>query len=283
MIFETKIILTMKKTIFIISALCLAFALQAQNLTILHTNDTHSHIDPLRSGANTGTGGVIERAAYIDSVRAADGKKNVLLLDAGDFSQGSPYFTILKGDVEIDIINAMKYDAICLGNHEFDNGIEELSRRLSNLDCPAVCANYEFTGCSLSDLVRPYVIVRRGGLKIGIIGLLTDLTRVVDRDIAERIKYLEPAEVANKYAAYLKNEKKCDLIICLTHLGFTAESYTDQELAAQTRNVDLIVGGHSHTFLTSLHEVKDLDGKPVTIVTDGCWGQYVGNLKISEK
>ncbi len=271
----------MRKTAFILFIL-LAFplALPAQRLTILHTNDTHSHIDPVRSGADAGLGGVIERAAYIDSVRAADGKRNVLLVDAGDFSQGSSYFTMLKGDVEIDLMNAMGYDVTALGNHEFDNGLEELSRRLGNLDCPAVCANYEFYGSDLSREVKPWVIIRRGGLKIGVIGLLTDVSKVVEKHIADKIKYLDPVEVVGRYADYLKNVRKCDLVMCLSHLGYDSGEDSDINLAARTRNVDLIVGGHSHTFLESSVEVENLDGKPVTIVTDGCWGLYVGNLKV---
>ncbi len=271
----------MRKTALILSIfVIMPLALQAQRLTILHTNDTHSHIDPVRSGAEAGLGGVIERAAYIDSVRAADGKRNVLLVDAGDFSQGSSYFTILKGDVEVDLMNAMGYDVTALGNHEFDNGLEELSRRLGNLDCPAVCANYEFYGSDLAGKVHPYVIIRRGGLKIGVIGLLTDVSRVVEKHIADKIKYLDPAEVTNRYADYLKNRKKCDLVMCLSHLGYDSGRDSDVSLASRTRNVDLIVGGHSHTFLENAVEVDNLDGRPVTIVTDGCWGLYVGNLKV---
>ena len=258
-------------------------ALQAQRLTILHTNDTHSHIDPVRSGTEAGLGGVIERAAYIDSVRAADGKRNVLLVDAGDFSQGSSYFTILKGDVEVDLMNAMGYDVTALGNHEFDNGLEELSRRLGNLDCPAVCANYEFYGSDLADIVRPYAVIRRGGLKIGVIGLLTDVTKVVEKYIADRITYLDPVEVTNRYAAYLKDVKKCDIVMCLSHLGYDGSHDSDVELARRIRNVDLIIGGHSHTFLESSVQVEDLDGRPVTVVTDGCWGLYIGNLKVDVK
>lgn len=270
----------MKRALIILMLLSAPLLAGAQRLTILHTNDTHSHIDPVRSGPQKGLGGVIERAAYVDSVRNADGKRNVLLLDAGDFSQGSSYFTILGGDLEVDVINAMKYDAVCLGNHEFDNGLEELSRRVSNLGCPVLCANYEFTDPMLKDKVKPYTVIRRGGLKIGIIGLLTDLSSVVDRAVADRMRYLDPAEVTNRYAEYLKKDKKCDLVICLTHLGYEGESYTDPELASQTRNVDYIIGGHSHTFLENAVEVDNLDGIPVPIVTDGCWGLYVGNLKI---
>lgn len=255
--------------------LCVA-AVCAQDLTILHTNDTHSHIDPIRGGAYDGTAGVIERAAYIDSVRNAVGRRNLLLLDAGDFSQGSSYFTLLKGDLEVKLMNAMKYDVATLGNHEFDNGLEELERRLGMAKFEVVCANYDFSGCGVGRYVKPYTIVRRGGMKIGIIGLLTDVMSVVDRGIADKMKYIEPVGVTNRYAEYLKEEKGCDLVICLTHIGFT----DDVELASNVRNVDIIVGGHSHTDLKSPEIVRDLDGKEVMIVTDECWGFTVGNLEI---
>ena len=169
----------MKKTIIVILAAFAALSLDAQNLTILHLNDTHSHVDPERSGEYKGLGGVVEQAAYIDSVRKADGKRNVLLLHAGDFSQGTSYFTELGGDIEIDLLNAAGYDVVTLGNHEFDNGSAELARRLKSLDAEVVCANYDFTGTPLEGLVKPYTIVRRAGLKIGVIGLLTDISRVV--------------------------------------------------------------------------------------------------------
>lgn len=272
----------MKRTaLTVILLMTVAFCLNAQRLTIIHTNDTHSHIDPLRSGADAGLGGVIERAAYIDSVRRADGRRHTLLVDAGDFSQGSSYFTMMHGDLEIDLLNAMRYDVVCLGNHEFDNGLEELSRRLRDLRCPAVCANYAFCGSDLSQQVKPYAIVRRGGYKIGVIGLLTDLTRVVERHIADRIQYLDPIEVTNRYAHYLKNVKHCDLVICLSHLGYEKSAFTDIDLVEGTRNVDIVIGGHSHTFLETEKVHNNIDGMPVTVVTDGCWGLYVGNLKIS--
>lgn len=271
----------MKRVVTMLAAMVFAAGMYAQQLTILHTNDTHSHIDPVRSGAEAGLGGVIERAAYVDSVRNADGRRNVLLVDAGDFSQGTSYFTLMHGDVEVDVMNAMKYDIACLGNHEFDNGLEELARRLADLDCPVVCANYEFNSPALGRLVSPCAIIRRAGLKIGFIGLLTDLTRVVDRPIADRITYLDPIEVTNRYAAWLKEKKHCDLVICLSHLGYEKEPFTDRDLVAATRNVDIVIGGHSHTFLETEKIHENIDGEPVLIVTDGCWGLYVGNLKIS--
>ena len=270
----------MRRLIITLAVVLLSVGAFAQELTILHLNDTHSHIDPERSGKHAGKGGVIEQALYIDEVRAEKGKKNVLLLHAGDFSQGSSYFTELNGDLEIDVLNACRYDAVCLGNHEFDNGIEELARRLGNLKVPVVCANYDFSATPLAEYVRPYVILKKAGLKIGIIGLLTDLSEVVNSDIAAQLKYQYPVDVTNRYARYLKEEKDCDLVICLTHLGFEDESYTDVMMAPLTRNVDIIVGGHSHTKLKAEARVKNLDGKDVVIVTDWKWGLKVGKLSV---
>lgn len=262
----------------ILAASVLGFS---QDLVILHVNDTHSHEEPLRDGGTQGgMGGVIERAAYVDSVRTAVGKKNVLLLHAGDFSQGTSYFTELGGDIEIDLINAMKYDVVTLGNHEFDNGIDELARRLGNLKCPVVCANYDFSELVLGKYVKPYTIVRKGGMKIGVIGLLTDVTRVVQKSIADKMKRFDDIEVANKWADYLKNEEHCDMVIALTHIGFDSVGMNDPALVAGTRNIDLVVGGHSHTFLTDAEYRDNLDGRPVPIVQDGCWGLFVGQVDV---
>lgn len=269
----------MRRIYMMILAAAMSFAATAQDLTILHMNDTHSHIDPERSGRDAGMGGVIEQAAYIDSVRCAAGKRNVLLLHAGDFGQGSSYFTELNGNVEIDVINAMQYDAVTLGNHEFDNGMEELARRVRNLEVPVVCANYDFTGSPLEGLVQPYVVVKKAGKRIGIIGVLTDVRTVVAREIADMLTYQKPVDVVNKYAAYLKEQKKCDLVVILSHLGYDHRD-SDCELATMVRNVDIIVGGHSHTKLDDLTRVKDLDGKDVIILSDWKWGLTVGNLSI---
>lgn len=251
-----------------------------RRLTIIHVNDTHSHLEPERSGAFIGRGGAIERAAYRDSVVKADGKRNVLFLHAGDFSQGTSYFSTFGGDIEIDILNAMGYDCVTLGNHEFDNGVDELARRLSNLKCHVVCANYDFSGLKLSEYVRPYAILKKAGMKIGIIGLMPNITKLVAKSVSEKITSFDNAEVVNKWADYLKNEKKCDLVIVLSHIGFAGEEYVDPYLVSQTRNVDLVVGGHSHTYLDEVYYGKNLDGQPVPIVQDGEWGLNVGNMKI---
>ncbi len=255
----------------------LTFSLDAQELTIIHFNDTHSHLEPERVGEYKGMGGVIERAAYVDSIRTVKGKRNVLLLHAGDFSQGSSYFTQLNGDVEVALLNAVKYDATSLGNHEFDNGLQELGRRVANIKCPVLCANYDFSDYIRSRNFKPYTIIRRAGLKIGIIGLLTPLDKVVDSSISKGLEFLEPAAVVNRLARYLKEKRHCDMVICLSHLGYGA----DKKLAAATRNVDLIVGGHSHTFLSEIKYVEDLDGKRVPIVQNGCWGVRGAELTVT--
>ena len=264
----------MKKHWFILTLVALALCAcrtPESRLVILHVNDTHSHFDPLRDG----TGGVIERAAYVDSVRARRGARNVLLLHAGDFSQGTSYFTILNGDLEISVINAMGYDCVTLGNHEFDNGLEELARRLQSLQCPVVCANYDFTPFEAGKYITPYTIVRKAGLNIGIVGLLCDVSSVVSRETADRMPRLgTDAEVANKWARYLKEEALCDKVILLTHIGHEE----DKARAAEVRNVDLIVGGHSQTFLEEPAICTDADGKPLPVITDGCWGLEMGEF-----
>lgn len=254
-----------------------------RELVIIHTNDTHSHIEPLKSGQSAGLGGVIERAAFIDSVRTVDGRKNVLFLHAGDFNQGTSYYTILKGELEVNLVNAFGYDAIALGNHEFDNGIEDLTKRVKRIKCPVLCANYDFSSFELGKYVKPYTIVKRGGLKIGIIGVLTDISRVVSGDIASRLPKYDDAEVVNKWAKFLKYKKKCDLVIALTHIGQEGELLTDSKLVNMTDNIDIVVGGHSHTFLKSILYEKNLSGKETPIVTDGCWGLYMGQLDIYRK
>lgn len=266
----------MRRVMIILCTALFALSAGAQNLTVIHINDTHSHIDPQRSGEYIGRGGVIEQAAYIDSVRCADGRRNVLLLHAGDYGQGTSYFTEMGGNIEIDVMNAFRFDASCLGNHEFDNGIDELARRLKNLRNDVVCANYDFSGTVLEDLVQPYTIVRKAGKKIGIIGLLTDVSSVVDSEIAKVLQYQDPVKVVNKYAEYLREEKGCDMVICLSHLGYTE----DKELAASTVNVDLIVGGHSHTLLHKKQIVKNPEGDDVVVVQNWKWGLNLGHLSV---
>ena len=271
----------MKKRL-IIAAMLLPFACYAQKLVILHTNDTHSHLEVNREN---GHGGIIERAAYIESVRAEEGAGNVLLLDAGDISQGTPYFTLAKGKFEDAAIIAMGYDCLTIGNHEFDNGVDALADRYSRYPMPVVCANLDLKGSSLEKYVRPWTIIERGGLKIGIIGLSPHLKGVVEASKC-KLTNLDAFEVVNKYAKRLKKVHRCDLVIVLSHMGFGAEERhsafeCDINIAAKTRNVDIIVGGHSHTKLAAEVYVENPDGKKVLVVQDFCHGESVGRIDIN--
>lgn len=254
---------------------------EVHHLTILHVNDTHSHMEPERSGEFAGMGGILERAAYVDSVRKADGPGNVLLLHAGDYSQGSSYFSEFGIPFMVSAINAMGYDAISLGNHEFDNGIEALGEALSGCEVPVVCCNYDFSPFEAGKYIQPYVIVEKAGLKIGIIGVLCPLGSMVQGDTANRLPELDMFPTVQKYADLLRPQ--CDLVIALTHIGYTEHGPgepTDPMLAAATRNIDIIVGGHSHTFLEEPGWVKNLDGVEVPIVQTGWMGAFMGEFHV---
>lgn len=241
-------------------------------LVIVHTNDTHSHFDPLRDG----TGGIIERAAFVDSIRRAEGENKVLLLHAGDFDQGTSYYTQLHGRLEVELVNAMRYDAIALGNHEFDDGIEDLTSRVKDIKCPVVCANLDLSSFELGEYVKPYCIVQKGKTKIGIIGLEADISTCVAKTISSRIPQLDPVEVTNKWADYLRNQEQCDMVILLSHQGWEE----DHANAPKIKGVGLVVGGHSHTFVDGFSYVADAEGKETPIITDGCWGLEMGVIKV---
>ena len=251
------------------------------HLVILHANDTHSHFEPMRDEEYAGMGGIIERAAYLDSLRTAVGPENLLLLHAGDFSQGTTYFSEFHGDLEIRALNAMGYDVVTLGNHEFDNGLEDLGRRLSSLEMPVVACNYDFSPFEVGKYVKPYVIFERAGLKIGVIGVVCDLKTMVAADIAERVPEFPMVETVQKYADILKVDENCDLVIALTHIGYTEHTpgdITDPILCSRTRNIDLFVGGHSHTFMDEMAQHPNVDGVLVPIVQDGCYGVDWGRI-----
>ena len=216
----------------------------AQPLVIMHTNDTHSQIEPYSYKSDVNVGGFLRREAAIREVRAQN--PNTLLFDAGDFSQGTPYFNFFKGYMEVRLMNAMGYTAATLGNHEFDNGSAALAARLKTPNFPVVCANYQFTNKKLAKVVKPCVIVECGGHRIGVFGLGVNLDGYVAPQIAREVTYLDPVEVARKMVAELKAQN-CDLIVCLSHLGVdTSSKDNDYEIARQVPEIDVIVGGHSH-------------------------------------
>lgn len=271
-----------RRLLITIAAILLSLNLYSQDLVILHTNDTHSNIEPVASGRNKGLGGFQRRANFIQSVR--DSIQNVLLLDAGDYNQGTPYFTLFKGEAEVMLYNAMGYDAVCLGNHEFDNGEKQLAERLAKAKYPTVCSNYDFSGSPLKDIIKPYVIIEKGGKKIGVLGLLLNLNGYVSESARSGIKYMDVLKIANKTARYLKNKKGCDIVIALTHLGYEHEegslSPSDTDLAANSTNIDIIVGGHTHTFLEHPVVVKNRSGKGVLVTQMGAAGVYVGRIDL---
>ena len=231
----------------LIFSLLSVFSLQGQPLVIMHTNDTHSQIDPYSYKKDINVGGFLRREAAIREVRAEN--PNTLLLDAGDFSQGTPYFNIFKGYIEVRLMNAMGYDAATLGNHEFDNGSAALAARLKTADFPVVCANYLFANKKLAKVIKPYVIIERAGMRIGVFGLGVNLNGYVAPQIAREVTYLDPVETSRKIVAELK-AKNCDLIICLSHLGLDTNSDNDYLIALQVPEIDVIIGGHSHQELS---------------------------------
>lgn len=269
--------------IFIAAAMTTACAAKGKKLTILHTNDTHSCIYPLSPNlADTltaGRGGFLRRAEAVKEQRKADPK--LLLLDSGDFSQGSPYYTVFKGDVEIELMNRMGYDAATIGNHEFDYGLENLARLYKKAKFPIVCANYDFTGTPLEGLVKPYVVIKRNGLKIGIFGLGPKLDGLIIKKNCMGVDYSDPVAVANKIAKTLKEEKKCDIVICLSHLGWDIDGTDDTKMMAGTRDIDLVLGGHSHSYFKTLQYVKNLDGKEIPNDQNGKHGIFIGKITIN--
>ncbi len=270
-------------TIIFIAALATGITAQAQDLVILHTNDVHSQLTPQLIGKNKGLSGYERREAYIKEVVKKHGKENVLILDGGDFSMGSSHFAVYKGDVEIELMNVLGYDAVCVGNHELDRGQEELAHRFSNAKFEVLCANFDFTGSPLKDLVKPYTIVQKGGKKVAIIGLMLNMRSFSLNKNTKNLTYINATEVLNRLAKGLKEEQECDLVIALSHCGlYTGRegNPSDEQIAPLTEHVDIIVGGHSHTYMEEMLTVKNKVGKDVIIVQDGAMGEYVGRLDL---
>jgi len=249
-----------------------------QRLTILHTNDMHSHIHPFQSGRNKGLGGMAQRSALIKNIREEN--KNVLLLDAGDIFQGTPYFNMYKGELEIKLMSQMNYDAATIGNHDLDNGLVGLKKQLKHANFPFLIANYNFKNTILENTFSPYKIFDKNGIKVGVFGIGIELDGLVPKKLFGNTKYLDPIKISNKYAKLLKDKHKCDLVICLSHLGFKYKSQkiSDLRLAKETKNIDLIIGGHTHTFLKKPAISKNLDDKNVIINQVGWGGINIGKI-----
>lgn len=251
-------------------------------LTILHTNDTHSCILPLNKNlADTmiaGRGGFLRRMALLKEERAKD--PDLLYFDSGDFSQGSPYYSMFKGEVEVGLMNRMGVDASTVGNHEFDFGVENLAQIAKIARFPIVCSNYDFSGTAAEGLIKPYTIIKRKGVKIGVFALSPELDGLVSAKTCAGVRFLDPVVKAQEMTDFLKRKKKCDLVILISHLGWDEGRLTDQYVVARTRGIDLVLGGHSHTFFESLRYVKDIDGKQVPVDQNGKNAVFVGKMKM---
>ena len=249
-------------------------------LVILHTNDVHSRIDPfpMDGSRNQGRGGVAARAALINKIRQEN--PNVLLLDAGDIFQGTPYFNFYGGELELKMMSMMAYDAGIMGNHDFDNGVEGFHKQLPHANFPILNANYDFSDTVLHDKTQPYKIFKKEGLKIGVFGLGIELTGLVNKVQYGNTVYLDPVGKALEMEKLLKEDKNCDIVICLSHLGYR---YSDQKisdivLAKYTHYIDLIIGGHTHTFLNKPDAVRNLKGKETLINQVGFAGINLGRI-----
>lgn len=253
-----------------------------KKITILHTNDVHSHVEPfdINHSRNPGMGGVAKRASLINKIRTE--QSNVLLLDAGDSFQGTPYFNYYGGEIEWKLMSMMKYDAMTIGNHEFDNGLEGLLTPMKHAQFDLINANYDFKNTIIEGKVNPYKIYTKDGIKIGVFGLGVELNGLVNKTQYGETVYIDPIEIAQDMIKILKIEKKCDLIICLSHLGFQYKNepnkVSDVILAKKTRHIDLIIGGHTHTFLDKPVIEKNLDGQEVIINQVGAYGINLGRI-----
>ena len=247
-------------------------------LTILHTNDMHSRIEPFSSGKFKGFGGMAQRASIINEIRKKE--KNVLLFDAGDIFQGTPYFNYYGGEIEFKLMSEMKYDAATLGNHDFDNGLDGLKKQLKHASFPFITSNYDFKKTILRDKFKSYKVFEKQGVKIGVFGLGIKLDGLVPKQLYKETKYIDPILVANKVSDKLKNKLKCDLVVCLSHLGLKYQSnkVSDFIVAKNTKNIDLIIGGHTHTFLEKPIITTNLENKKVIINQVGWGGINIGKI-----
>lgn len=269
----------------VLSAVASPLSLQAAEvktpLTILHTNDVHSHIEPFADDDKKypGLGGAAHRATIIENI--CKKTAHTLVLDAGDIFQGTPYFNFFQGDLEIDLMNKMRYDAATIGNHDFDGGIDTLAKQITRSNFPFVNCNYDFTNTPVAGKVHKHVVIKKGKLKIGITGCGVELNGLVPDKLYVNTKYLDPVKCVQEQVDILKYEKKCHLIICLSHLGYKYDNakVSDIVLAKQTTNIDLIIGGHTHTFLEKPDVQKNKDGKDVLINQVGWAGIQIGQLE----
>ncbi len=253
-----------------------------KKLTILHTNDQHSRIEPFPPSysKNPNQGGFARRASLIDQIRQQE--SNVLLVDSGDVFQGTPYFNYFGGELEFKLMSKMGYEASTMGNHEFDNGLEGFKKQLPHAKFDFLCSNYDFTNTILDGLTKDHKIIEKGGIRIGVFGVGVELKGLVEKTSYQETVYLDPIEIAQDRATMLKKEKKCDLVICLSHIGYKYPEQPDKvcdiKLCEQTSNIDLVLGGHTHTFFEKPEKYTNKDGKEVLLNQVGWAGLLLGRI-----
>jgi len=253
-----------------------------KKLTILYTNDQHSRIEPFpfNDPKYPNQGGFARRATLIKKVRSEE--KNILLLDAGDIFQGTPYFNYYSGELEYKLMSQMGYDATTIGNHDFDLGVENIVKQMPHANFSFLTANYDFSETALTGRTLPYKVFEKDGIRVGVFGLGIELAGLVDKKNYGGAKYLDPVKEAKRVIDILKYSRYCDYIICLSHLGYSypGKKVSDLALADQTENLDLIIGGHTHTFLEEPKQVRNAVGKPVHITQVGWAGIWLGRLDV---
>ncbi|WP_420322822.1 metallophosphatase [Flagellimonas sp.] len=255
--------------------------LGSKQITILHTNDVHSHIDPFPTTHSqyANLGGVARRASLVEQIRNEN--PNTLLFDAGDIFQGTPYFNFYGGELEFKLMSKLKYDAATIGNHDFDNGIDGLLAQVPNATFELLSANYDFSNTVMNGFVKPYKTYLLDGIKIGVYGIGIKLDGLVTKRLYKETEYLNPFEIALDTERLLKEEEKCDLIICLSHLGYdyqNPERASDTQLAQRTHFTDLIIGGHTHTFLDKPDVRTNQQGNSVLVNQVGAYGINLGRI-----
>ena len=272
-------------SIFFIFVLAVSVVAKAQKqIVILHTNDTHSTIEPVSKYSKVkeaaGKAGCVRRATMVKQLREQN--PDILLFDSGDFSQGSTFYTMYKGDVEVGLMNIMGYDAATIGNHEFDFGLDNLARLARQAKFPIVCSNCDFTGTPCQDVIKKYCVVVRDGVRIGVFGLTPKIEGLVMKENIAGVKYIDPIQATKEMVRVLRDKERCDIVVCLSHLGWklAPEYIDDQVLISSTTGIDIVLGGHSHTYMKEMEWVDNAEGKSIPVDQNGKHGAFVGKITL---
>ena len=272
-------------SIFLIFVLAVSVVAKAQKqIVILHTNDTHSTIEPVSKFSKVkeaaGKAGCVRRATMVKQLREQN--PDILLFDSGDFSQGSTFYTMYKGDVEVGLMNIMGYDAATIGNHEFDFGLDNLARLARQAKFPIVCSNCDFTGTPCQDVIKKYCVVVRDGVRIGVFGLTPKIEGLVMKENIAGVKYIDPIQATKEMVSVLRDKERCDIVVCLSHLGWklAPEYIDDQVLISSTTGIDIVLGGHSHTYMKKMEWVDNAEGKSIPVDQNGKHGAFVGKITL---